>query len=109
MWEKNKKGKLLYHNSRITELEVNRGHVAVVVGIGRAKRKIENEQVNGHKNRDYELEHNYGQGQQTLSLIFSLESRRELWNALRTILNVILVQSWRPLLLVYLEEEGASP
>jgi len=37
------------------------------------------------------------------------ESRRELWNALRTIMNVVLVQSWRQLLLVYLEEEGASP
>jgi hypothetical protein len=134
VWEKDKTGKLLYHKSWITDLEVNGENVAVVVGIGRAKWKIENEQFNVHKNHGYELEHNYGHGQQRLSMIFYLlnllaivahvilplgdrlyqrcraqESRRELWNARRTIMNVILVQSWRQLLLIYLEEEGASP
>jgi len=134
VWERNKKGELVYHNSFVTDLEVNAGNVAVIVRIGRAKWKIENEQFNVHKNHGYELEHNYGHGQQTLSMIFYLvnllafvahlilqlgdrlyqrcraqESRRELWNALRTIMNVVLVQSWRQLLLVYLEEEGASP
>lgn len=134
VWEKDKTGKLLYHNSWITDLEVNGENVSVVVGIGRAKWKIENEQFNVHKNHGYELEHNYGHGQQTLSMIFYLlnllafvahvilqlgdrlyqrcraqESRRELWNALRTIMNVVLVQSWKQLLRVYLEPEGASP
>ena len=37
------------------------------------------------------------------------ESRRELWNALRTLVNAFLVESWRHLLQVYLEEPDASP
>ena len=37
------------------------------------------------------------------------ESRRELWNALRTLVNAVLVESWRHLLEVYLEEADASP
>lgn len=69
--EKDKTGKRLYHNSWITDLEVNREKGAVVVGIGRAKWKIETEPLNGHKNHGYELEHTYGHGQPTLSMIFS--------------------------------------
>ena len=37
------------------------------------------------------------------------ESRRELWNALRTLMNAFLVESWRHLLQVYLEDADASP
>ena len=39
----------------------------------------------------------------------SQESRRELWNALRTLVNAFLVESWRHLLQVYLEDADASP
>jgi len=134
VWERDKTGKLLYHNSWITDLEVNPDNVAVVVQIGRAKWKIENEQFNVHKNHGYELEHNYGHGQQTLSMVFYLlnllafvahvmlvlgdrlyqqcraqESRRELWNGLRMIMRLILVPSWSQLLQRYLEDEGRSP
>jgi hypothetical protein len=37
------------------------------------------------------------------------ESRQELWNALRTLVNVFLMESWRHLLPVYLEDADASP
>ena len=37
------------------------------------------------------------------------ESRRELWNALRVLVNAFLVEGWRHLLEVYLEEADASP
>ena len=37
------------------------------------------------------------------------ESRRQLWNALRTIMRLVLVSSWHDLLLTYLADEGASP
>jgi hypothetical protein len=37
------------------------------------------------------------------------ESRRELWNALRVLVNAFLVASWLHLLQVYLEEAEASP
>lgn len=134
VWETDKRGKVLYHNSWITDLEVTAENVAVVVKMGRSRWKIENEQFNVHKNHGYHLEHNYGHGQQTLSMIFYLlnllafiahtmlergdrwyqharaqETRRELWNELRSLMRRVLVESWRQLVLVYLEEDGASP
>jgi hypothetical protein len=134
VWEHGAKGELLYHNSWITDLDVDTANVAVVVQIGRTRWKIENEQFNVHKNHGYELTHNYGHGQQYLSMVFYLlnllayvthavlalgdrlyqrcraqESRRELWNALRTLVNTFLVVSWPALLAVYLDDTEASP
>src|SRR5216683_1918898 len=116
------------------DLEVDATDVAVGVQIGRTRWKIENEQFNVHKNHGYELTHNYGHGQQTLSMVFYLlnllayvahvtlalgdrlyqrcrtqESRRELWNALRTLVNSLLVESWAHLLQLYLDDVDASP
>lgn len=134
VWEHSTSGQLLYHNSWITDLDVDPTHVAVVVQIGRTRWKIENEQFNVHKNHGYDLTHNYGHGHQSLSMVFYLlnllayvahvvlalgdqlyqrcraqESRRELWHALRALVNAFLVASWRHLLQVYLEDVDASP
>jgi hypothetical protein len=134
VWEQNAKGEQLYHNSWITDLDVDAANVAVVVQIGRTRWKIENEQFNVHKNHGYELTHNYGHGQQYLAMVFYLlnllayvthvllalgdrryqqchaqESRRELWNALRTLVNRVLVTSWAALLAVYLDDTDTSP
>ena len=134
VWEHGATGALLYHNSWITDLAVDDANVAGVVRIGRTRWKIENEQFNVHKNHGYDLTHNYGHGQQNLAMVFYLlnllayvahvilalgdplyqrcrtqESRRELWNALRTLVNAFLVESWRHLLQVYLDEADASP
>ena len=134
VWEHTAKGKLLYHKSWITDLDVDAANVAVVVQIGRTRWKIENEQFHVHKNHGYDLTHNYGHGQQHLSMVFYLliflayvthvvlalgdrlyqrcraqESRRELWNALRTLVNAFLVTSWPALLAVYLDEADPSP
>jgi hypothetical protein len=134
VWEQTAKGDLLYHNSWITDLDVDTATVAVVVQIGRTRWKIENEQFNVHKNHGYELTHNYRHGQQALSMVFYLlnllayvthvvlalgdrlyqrcraqESRRELWNALRVLVNAFLVESWQSLLQIYLEEADSSP
>ncbi len=134
VWEHDVSGQQLYHNSWITDLDVDAANVAVVVQIGRTRWKIENEQFNVHKNHGYELTHNYGHGQQTLSMVFYLlnllayvthvilalgdrlyqrcrgqESRRELWNALRTLVNAFLVASWPSLLQLYLEEADTGP
>jgi hypothetical protein len=134
VWEQNAKGEQLYHNSWITDLDVDAANVAVVVQIGRTRWKIENEQFNVHKNHGYELTHNYGHGQHYLSMVFYLlnllayvthavlalgdrlyqrcraqESRRELWNALRTLVNRILVLSWAALLTLYLDDTAPSP
>jgi len=134
VWEHTASGDLLYHNSWITDLDIDAENVVVVVTIGRTRWKIENEQFNVQKHQGYELTHNYGHGQYTLSMVFYLltllayvarvivelgdrpyqrcrarESRCELWAALRTALHVMLVESWGQLLLVYLEEEVTGP
>ncbi len=70
VWERNKKGKQIYHNGFITDLEVTKGNVAEIIGMGRAKWKIENEQFNIQKNHGYHLEHNYGHGEKNLSGVF---------------------------------------
>ena len=134
VWERDREGKLLYHNSWITDLDIDQENVAVIVRIGRSRWKIENEQFNVHKNGGYELEHNYGHGKQTLSMIFYLlnllafvthlileqgdrfyqkcreeESLRELWNGLRGLVKTVLFENWRAMLLLYLDQEEASP
>lgn len=130
VWETNKEGKLLYHNSWITDLDVEEGNVSVIVEIGRSRWKIENEHFNVHKNHGYELEHNFGHGKQNLSTIFYLlnllgfvahkiiemgdrlyqqcrekQSRRELWNNLRTMMNKIMFESWKAMMEFWLDDE----
>jgi hypothetical protein len=134
VWEQNTTGKQLYPNSWIPDLDVDASNVAVGVQIGRTRWKIETEQFTGHKNHGDELTHNYGHGQQHLSMVFYLltllayvthvvlalgdrlyqhcraqESRRELGNALRTWVNRVLVASWAALFAVYLDDSDASP
>ena len=134
VWEHDQSGKLRYHNAWFTDLAVDATNVAVVVRIGRSRWKIENEPFNVQKNHGYELEHNYGHGQQTLAMVFYLlnllafvahvilergdqryqrclatTSRRELWHTFRTTMRMILVSSWVQFLLIYLDEEGPSP
>ena len=128
------RGQQLYHNAWFTDLEVTADNVAAVVRIGRSRWKIENEHCNVHKNQSYELQHNYGHSQQTLSMVFYLlnllafiahtilergdrlyqrclatTSRRELWHTLRTAMRIILVTCWAEFLLIYLDEAGPSP
>lgn len=134
VWERDWTGKLLYHNSWVTDLDVDKENVALVVRIGRSRWKIENEQFNIHKNHGYELEHNYGHGKKNLSMVFYLlnllafvthlilelgdrlyqkcrkqESLRETWNILRTMMRAILFESWQVMLLHFLDEEEARP
>src|SRR5262249_37289951 len=118
VWERDKKGQQVYHNSFVTDLEVTPENVATIVGVGRSKWKIENEHFNVQKNHGYELEHNYGHGKKTLAAVFYYlnlrvfgaqkiiergdrlyqqyvalgESRREMWNVLRTLMKKFLVE-----------------
>jgi hypothetical protein len=137
VWEVDRGGKQRYHNSWVTDLEVNAGNIAAVVQIGRSRWKIENEQFNVQKNHGYELEHNYGHGKQTLAMVFYVlnllaylmhtildmgdrryqqclqqRPRRELWEQLRVWFNRVLLESWEQLMrlqLGELEVGGASP
>lgn len=134
LWERDPAGQVLYHNSWVTDFAVTPETVATISGLGRARWKIENEQFNVQKNHGYELEHNYGHGRQTLSLVFYLlnllaflghkvvefgdrlyqkcragESRRGLWTLLRSAFYLVEVESWEALLLNHLRETARSP
>jgi hypothetical protein len=129
-----RRGQQLYHKAWCTDLEVTADNVAAVGRIGRARWKIDNEPVNGHNNQGYALEHHYGHGQQTLSMVFYLltllafrahmilergarlyqrglatTARREVWHTLRPARRMILATCGAECLLIYLEEVGPSP
>ena len=72
VWERRADGTGGYHNSWVTDFAVTPETGAAIVGIGRSRWKMENAQFNVQKNHGYELEHNYGHGQQTLSMVFYL-------------------------------------
>jgi hypothetical protein len=64
---------LLYKNAFVTDFEVTDTNVAPMVGAGRARWKIENENNNVLKTKGYHLEHNFGHGNQHLaSLLLSM-------------------------------------
>src|SRR5438552_6878834 len=59
------------HFSWVTDLRVNKRNVYALMRGGRARWKIENETFNTLKNQGYSFEHNYGHGQQNLSVVFA--------------------------------------
>ena len=96
----------------------------MLVRAGRARWKIENETFNTLKNQGYHIEHNYGHGNQYLSMNFfvlnllaffvhqilelcdlsyqrcrgKFSARREFWNQLRYALRLILFRDYYHLL-----------
>src|SRR3954454_9758605 len=56
----------------ITDLALNADTVWDIMRGGRARWKIENETFNTLKNQGYHLEHNYGHGEQNLSVVLAL-------------------------------------
>lgn len=70
-WEIGPKGKVQYF-SWITDLALTSDTVYLVMRGGRARWKIENETFNTLKNQGYNLEHNYGHGDQNLSVVLAL-------------------------------------
>jgi hypothetical protein len=134
VWEQRPDGTVSYHNSWVTDFVVTPETVAAIVGIGRSRWKIENEQFNVQKNHGYELEHNYGHGQQTLSMVFYLlnllaflahkllefgdrlyqqcragESRRGLWTLFRSAFYLLAFDTWEALLRYHLRETTMGP
>jgi hypothetical protein len=59
------------HFSWVTHLRVSKRNVYKLMRGGRARWKIENETFNTLKNRGYNFEHNYGHGEQNLSVVFA--------------------------------------
>jgi hypothetical protein len=59
------------HLSWVTDLRVSKRNMYHLMRGGRARWKIENETFNTLKNQGYNFEHNYGHGQQHLSVVFA--------------------------------------
>ena len=133
-WERNQKGKVIYHNSWGTDFEATAEKAVQIMGMGRSRWKIENEPFKAHQNHGDEWEHHYGHGQQTLSMVFYLlnllaflahqglefgdrldqqgrqeESRKGVWTMLRSAFYLIEFESWDALLLNHLSDEAHSP
>lgn len=70
-WEIHPNGKI-QHFSWITDLSLTPDTVFDVMRGGRARWKIENETFNTLKNQGYNLEHNYGHGDENLSVVLVL-------------------------------------
>ncbi len=60
------------HFSWVTDLRVSKRNVYKLMRGGRARWKIENETFNTLKNQGYHFEHNYGHGEQHLSVVFAM-------------------------------------
>jgi hypothetical protein len=56
----------------VTDLRITRHNAKHLVRGGRARWKIENETFNTLKNQGYHFEHNYGHGEQNLSVVFAM-------------------------------------
>ncbi len=67
----NPDGKVLYHNSFISNHAINDGNVVDIVQAGRTRWKVENENNNTLKTKGYHLSHNFGHGQQHLSTLLA--------------------------------------
>lgn len=65
----------VYHNTWITDIELHQDNVFHRLKGGRARWKIENETFNTLKNQGYNLEHNYGHGEQHLSTVLAMLMR----------------------------------
>jgi len=112
------------HFSWVTDLRVSKRNVFHLMRGGRARWKIENETCNTLKNQGYNCEHNYGHGEQHLSVVLAmlmmlaflvdqtqqlccalfravwakLGSKRLLWERMRALFYDYALQSMRQLL-----------
>ena len=86
------KGVVKYKTAFVTSLPVTKDNVAEIVVCGRARWKIENESFNVLKNHGYELEHNFGHGENFLAM--TLAALNLLAFAWHTLLD-LLEPPWR--------------
>jgi len=112
------------HFSWITDFVLVPDNVYPIMRGGRARWKIENETFNTLKNQGYNLEHNYGHGEQNLSVVLMMlmmlaflvdqtqqrccplfqaawekrgHNKRSLWEEMRNLFRVLLFDSMREL------------
>ena len=130
-------GKITYRNSWVTDITIDEKNIVTLANAGRARWKIENETFNTLKNQGYHLEHNFGHGQNNLSMIFFMinllafyvhqildltdplyqkvrytkfSSRKEFWNQLRCTIRILIFPHWQSLLqFIWDPEKGIPP
>ena len=78
-WEIHPDGKV-QHFSWITDFFLIPENVWDIMRGGRARWKIENETFNTLKNQGYHLEHNYGHGEQNLSVVLTSSFHEKPYN-----------------------------
>ena len=86
------RGVVKYKTAFVTSLPVAEANVADIAACGRARWKIENESFNVLKNHGYELEHNFGHGENYLAM--TLAALNMLAFAWHTVLD-LLEPPWR--------------
>jgi hypothetical protein len=122
-WEIHADGKVQYF-SWITDFVLTPDNVYAIMRGGRARWKIENETFNTLKNQGYHLEHNFGHGEQNLSVVLALlmmlaflvdqtqqlccplfqaarnkfRTKRHLWEEIRNFFRMLLFDSMLALL-----------
>lgn len=122
--------KIIYHNNWITNHKITENNVEKIVKTGRSRWKIENEGNKVLKNHGYNLEHNFGHGQNhlcefllslnLLAFLFHtvldlvnytyqkirklLVTRTNFFNDIRTLLKFICFKSWSEFFLFILTE-----
>jgi hypothetical protein len=128
-------GEMLYHNAWATDLTLDAQLVVEVVASGRCRWKVENEGFNVLKNRGYHFEHNYGHGQQHLSMVLltllmlaflfhsalglsslmyqavrrELAARRTFFNDLRALTRYLYFANWQQLLTFMYQQLELAP
>jgi hypothetical protein len=127
--------KQLYHCAWATDHRLDEQRVVEVVANGRSRWKVENEGINVLKNHGYNFEHNYGHGQQHLSMVLltllilaflfhsvldlscliyqavrrELAVRRTFFNDLRALTRYLYFTSWQQLLTFMYQRLDLAP
>jgi len=117
-------GKIIYKNAFATKHTISDKNVEAIVDAGRARWKVENEHNNTLKTKGYNLEHNFGHGQDHLSSLLAtlnllaflfhtildlvdgsyallrktLPSRKTFFDDLRALTRYLCFESWDQLL-----------
>lgn len=128
-------GEQLYHNAWLTDHVLDETTVVAVARDGRNRWQVENEGINVLKNRGYNFEHNYGHGQQHLSMVLltllllaflfhtalalscpsyqavrrELGPRRTFFNDLRALTRYLYFANWQQLLTFMYQQLEIAP
>lgn len=122
-------GKVLYHNAWVTNHTISSRNVAQLAQLGRARWKVENENINVLKTKGYNLNHNFGHGDSHLANVFftlnllafllhtaqhlvneayrllreTLSARRTFFNDLKALTRYMVFDSWESLFTFMIE------